>query len=144
MGTREEPGDRYRGYTDVWTYPEVTGSGRKCIVHKAEVMAEGYRYSYWDICLLLCRLTTGLRIPWGETQSMVCSVFGYDCWNAAGIQIAQCNNCSRKRSPSMACWTTQGGFKEDGHGTDQTSRNAQTMNGYEGLMKKSQERRSSG
>jgi len=85
---------KHHGKADVWT--QNIGSARRArIVAKAQQMlAQKYRYSYWDIAVQFTWLILGLRIPWHQRKSLICSVFGYDVWKSAGLQIARRRNCS--------------------------------------------------
>lgn len=58
------------------------------------MLDQKYRYSYWDIAVQFMWLVFGLRIPWHQEHSLVCSVFGYDVWEVAGYKIAKHRNCA--------------------------------------------------
>lgn len=84
----------YFGKADVYT-KDILDSRRSRIVDKAEKMLrEHYTYSWLDIAVQFVWLVFGLRIPWHSKRSIICSVFGFDCWNAAGFQIAKYRNCA--------------------------------------------------
>lgn len=83
----------HRGRADVWT-ANIGSARRERIVEKAQQMLEaGYRYSYWDIVVQFMWLVCGLRIPWHQEHSLICSVFGYDVWATADLKIAKRRNC---------------------------------------------------
>lgn len=84
----------HRGRADVWTQ-NIGQQRRARVVEKAQQMLEdGYRYSYWDIAVQFFWLMFGLRIPWHQVHSLICSLFGYDVWAAADLQIAKRRNCA--------------------------------------------------
>lgn len=85
---------KHRGRADVWT-ANIGSARRERIVERAQQMLEnGYRYSYWDIAVQFAWLVFGLRIPWHQEHSVVCSVFGFDTWLPTGLRIAKHRNCA--------------------------------------------------
>jgi len=89
----------HHGKADIWTQ-HVERRGRDRIVKKAQKMLrQGYTYSWWDLFVQFAWLIFGLRIPWHQKRSLVCSVFGYDVWMADGIKIAPRRNCAPEDIP---------------------------------------------
>ncbi|MHB1626756.1 MAG: hypothetical protein ACYCVB_00065 [Bacilli bacterium] len=92
-GLVRSPASKHLGHADVWTR-EIDASGRENIVRRAEAMySTGYRYAWMDLGVQLVHLTLGLRISYHFDHSIICSVFGYDCWAADGWKVAKRRNC---------------------------------------------------
>lgn len=84
---------KHHGKADIWTQ-HVSPHGRQRIVAKArKMLAQGYRYSIWNIVVQFIWLLFRLRIPWHQEHSLVCSIFAYDVWWADGWRIAKRQNC---------------------------------------------------
>ena len=86
--------DKYRGVADVWS-ADISADERNAITGRGTAMFRtGYTYSYLDIAVQFVMLTTGLRIPIHMDHSLICSVFTFDAWMGARIQIARHRNCA--------------------------------------------------
>lgn len=59
-----------------------------------QMYEQGYTYSFTDLFVQFVRLIFRLRIPWQQKHSVICSMFGFDCYQAAGIRIAKNKNCA--------------------------------------------------
>ncbi|MCL6597926.1 MAG: hypothetical protein K6T81_04230 [Alicyclobacillus macrosporangiidus] len=109
-GLVKSPAYNYFGKADVWSL-DVDDTTRARIVGQAYRMLEaGYKYSYWDLFVQFMWLVFGLRIPWHSKHSIICSVFGYDCWAAAGYQIAARRNCAPEDIATFGVLQYQGRF----------------------------------
>ena len=93
------PVTKYVGHSDIWTQ-DVSSAARDRVVMRAlSMFHSGYRYSWVLIAILAVRLLFGLRLPWHQKGSLVCSVFGYDCWLADHIEIAKTRACAPEDIP---------------------------------------------
>ena len=93
-GLTRSPITKYAGSADIWTR-QISRSSRDRIVLRAIAMWRArFRYSWLLIGILAVRLLFGWRLPWHQRGSLVCSVYGYDCWAADKVQIAASRACS--------------------------------------------------
>lgn len=94
-GLVRSPSHSYFGKADVWSKPIGTAARDRIVARAEKMLKTGYTYSWWDVAVQFARLVFGLRIPWRQKKSIICSVFGYDCWaTSIAIKIAQLRNCA--------------------------------------------------
>lgn len=93
-GLVKAPMYNYFGKADVWSKPVGTAARDRIVARAEKMLKGGYTYSWWDVAVQFCRLVFGLHIPWHQKKSLICSVFGYDCWTSIAIKIAQLRNCA--------------------------------------------------
>ncbi len=92
-GLVRSPVSKHLGNADIWTR-DVSAYGREQITARAEDMYRtGYKYAWMDLGVQLAYLTLGLKISYHFEHSIICSVFGYDCWAADGWKVAKRRNC---------------------------------------------------
>lgn len=107
-GLTLSPLSKYNGYADVYRR-DMSDYRREAIVKRALTMyREGYTYDYVEILWQFIRLIFRLDIPWHLKRSVICSVFVYDCYQAASIQIAKRRNCDPEELALFGSLTYKG------------------------------------